>query len=178
MKLLIFLLKTIAILFLCFVLLCMGFLATSIYWRYGRCIRIPNGVVIAREAFLNPRNSYFTPNVVVKGPDGTVFSRGNDVLFYFSQTTALWNDNRLGSEPSNTHFTERLAYRPDLGLVRGWESPDLIKQVEREMGPLLEEGKRLKNTNILGVLTFLKDAPEYKSWNCDIPLLSMQESYP
>lgn len=171
-----------AVIFLCFVLVVNG-----LYRTYGPCVKLPNGVIVAHEAYINFKGYYFTPNVVVKGPDGTIFSRGNDELFYFSETTAWWVDEHHGDSPyigyeDIAHLPETgleaLAYRPDIGLVSAWNNRSLYEQLKHESGPLLEEGKKLHNTNVLGVLTFLMDDSKYASRDCDVPLFTFQDSYP
>lgn len=54
-----------------------------LYGYYGQCVRLPNGLIVAREAYINFNQPYFEQTMVVKGPDGTIFSRGNSGLFYF-----------------------------------------------------------------------------------------------
>jgi len=155
--------------------------------NFGPCVKLPNGIVVAHEAYISFSEPYFIPNVVVKGPDGTIFSRGNDDIFYFSETTAWWVDAHPGDKPyvgyeDVSHLPdsgyEGLAYRPDVGLVSAWKNPELRRQLKREAGPLLEEGKKLRNTNVLGVLTYLIDDPKYRSRDCDIPLFTFEKSYP
>ncbi len=185
MKFFILFLKLIAGFIFAVVFVCIALLVNGLYRTYGPCVKLPNGVIVAREAYINFKGYYFTPNVVVKGPDGTIFSRGNDGHFYFSETTAWWVD----LHPGNPHIPEDktqirknkregLAYRPDVGLVSAWNNRSLYEQLKRESGPLLEEGKKLRNTNVLGVLTFLIDDPKYYSRDCDVPLFTFEKSYP
>lgn len=109
-----------------------GLFATALvingfYQSFGPCVKLPNGIIVSHEAYINFSNPYFVPNVVVKGPDGTVFSRGNDGTFYFSETTAWWIDIHAGKYQNFYAFWsvahlrqsgyEGLAYRPDVGLV-------------------------------------------------------------
>ena len=187
MKFFILFLKLIAGFIFAVVFVCIALLVNGLYRTYGPCVKLPNGVIVAREAYINFKGYYFTPNVVVKGPDGTIFSRGNDGHFYFSETTAWWVDEHHGDNPywaygSVSHLPESgnegLAYRPDVGLVSAWNNRSLYEQLKRESGPLLEEGKKLRNTNVLGVLTFLIDDPKYYSRDCDVPLFTFEKSYP
>src|SRR5665811_1362912 len=124
---------------------------------FGQCVKLPNGMVVAREAYFNFSDTYFTPTVVVKGPDGTEFSRGNDEIFYFSATTAWWVDYYSETK------SDGLAYRPDASLVHRSENRDLRNKLISEAGELLEEGKTIKNTNILGIWTYLRKHPKYLS---------------
>ena len=73
---------------------------------------------------------------------------------------------------------EGLAYRPDVGLVSAWTNRPLYERLKREAGPLLEEGKKVKNTNVLGILVYLNFDPLYYSHDCNIPLVSFSHSYP
>jgi hypothetical protein len=150
-----------------------GLIFHGFYRTHDFCVRLPNGLVVAYEAYANLGRPYFLPNVVVKGPDGTVFSSGNDDPFYFSETTAYWSDIH-----GNFGGLEKLAYRPDVGLISSWHDPALRSRLIGEAGELLEEGKTLHNTNVLGVLTYLKDRPEYGSRDCGVPLVTMADSYP
>lgn len=147
----------------------------GLYKYYGTCVKLPNGITVAYEAYINFSQFYFTPNVVVKGPDGTTFSRGNDGTLYFSETTAWWVDIIPG-DPRERY--EGLAYRADVGLVSRWKNPELRRKLIQEAGELLEEGKTLNNSNILYVLIHLVDNPKYRSRECDIPFFSFERSYP
>ena len=155
-----------------------GLIINGFYQKHHRCVRLPNGVIIAYEAYMNVWRPYFLPDVVVRGPEGEILSRGNDEIFYFSQTTAYWTD----FEPDPTHpsgeSATSLVYHPDHGLVRGPNNRVLRRQLIDEAGPLLEEGKRINNTNVLGVLLFLRDVEDYASRDCHIPLISFTPSHP
>lgn len=180
-------LKIVAYFVSALLLIGVALLVYGLHRNFGPCVKLPNGVVVAHEAYINFKEPYFKPNVVVKGPDGTVFSRGNDGTFYFSETTAWWVDKHHGGNPyigyeSVSHLPESgyegLAYRPDVGLVSAWKNPELRNQLKREAGPLLEEGKTLKNSNVLHVLVTLVTDPKYRSRDCDIPLFTFEKSYP
>ena len=139
------------------------------------CVKLPNGVIISRDSYFNFSDQYLTPNVLVKGPDKEIFSRGNDGTFYFSKTTAWWVDIVGDGLPLPA---QGLAYRPDVGLVRKASDPSLYEKLVREAGPLLEEGRTLRNTNVLGVLLRLVENPRYRTRDCSIPLFTMTKSYP
>ena len=187
MKFFILFLKVIAGFIFAVIVVSIALIIHGLYRNYGPCIKLPNGIIVANEAYISFEGYYFSPNAVVKGPDGTIFSRGNDGTFYFSETTAYWVDEHHAGNPyiayeSVSHLPESglegLAYRPDVGLVSAWNNRSLYEQLKREAGPLLEEGKKLHNTNVLGVLTFLIDDPKYYSRDCDVPLFTFAESYP
>ncbi len=146
------------------------------YRNYGSCVKLPNGLIVAYESYINFAHNDYKPEAVVKEAGGKVLSRGdNDGPFYFSETTAWWTD--CHPLQNGDRACVGLAYRPDIGLVNGDKDPDLYTKLKREAGELLEEGKMLRNTNILGVLNFLIHAPEYYSGDCDIPFFSFTESY-
>lgn len=170
--------RTLIVIMVSLLLLPMGLIINGFYQKHHRCVRLPNGVIIAYEAYMNVWRPYFLPDVVVRGPEGEILSRGNDEIFYFSQTTAYWTD----FEPDPTHpsgeSATSLVYHPDHGLVRGPNNRVLRRQLIDEAGPLLEEGKRINNTNVLGVLLFLRDVEDYASRDCHMPLISFTPSHP
>lgn len=162
--------------FAMFLLLFLMFLGGR-YIEYGKCVQLPNGIIVTYEAYFNFSDQYLIPLIVVKGPDGTQFSRGNGHIFYFSDTTAWWKDNY-----SQTHGDqldgEILFYRPDMGLVKTAGKPDLRKQLRQEAGVLLEEGGKISNTNVLGIWLFLKDDPKYSSRDCHMKIITYEKYHP
>lgn len=153
-----------------------GLILNGFYQEHHRCVRLPNGVIIAYEAYTSFWRPFFLPDVVVRGPEGEILSRGNDENFYFSQTTAYWTDFEPGSAHPSGQSATSLVYHPDHGLVRGPNNRVLRRQLVDAAGPLLEEGERLNNTNVLGVLLFLRDVEDYASRDCHMPLISFEPS--
>jgi hypothetical protein len=149
-----------------------GLIINGFYQKHHQCVRLPNGVIIAFEAYMNFWRPYFLPDVIVRGPRGEILSRGNDETFYFSQTTAYWADFEPDpTDPSGESVT-RLVYHPEHGLVSGPNYRVLRRQLIEGAGPLLEEGSRINNTNVLGVLLSLRDVEEYASYDCHMTLIS------
>ncbi len=144
----------------------------------SECARLPNGIVISDDAVFSFNHTYYRSSVVVKGPDGTIFSRGNDGLFYFSETTAWWEDLHPGSPNIHESKKEGLIWRADIGLVSDWSNRVYYKNLITEAGPMLEEGKLLNNTNVKGALRILTSDPKYNSRDCDVPLFTFEKSYP
>ncbi|MGC6511156.1 MAG: hypothetical protein ACON4J_00085 [Parvibaculales bacterium] len=138
------------------------------------CVKLPNGIIISNDAYFNLSAQGFRSNVVVKGPDGGVLSRGNDDLFYFSETTAWWVDIQPGHTLDRR---EGLAYRPDVGLVSHRDNPQIYDQLISAAGQLLEEGKTIKNSNVLHVLGALKSHSRYASRDCGVPLFTKIPAY-
>lgn len=154
-----------------------GLIINGFYQEHHRCVRLPNGVIVAYEAYMSFWRPYFLPDYIVRGPDGTVLSRGGDGSLYFSQTTTYWADyDRDPTDPSGQSVTS-LVYHPDHGLIRGPNNRVLRRQLVDEAGPLLEEGERINNTNVAGILLFLRDVEDYASRNCHMPLISFEPSY-
>ena len=155
-----------------FGLLYSALVINGVYWKIGPCVKLPNGVIVAHEAYMNFARPYFSPNVVVKGPDGTVFSLGNHGTFHFSETTAWWMDfsRRRFEGP------EGVAYRFDVGLVRSWENPHLYERLRREAGPPLEANMKASDPYIMDVLHVLRTHPRYRTRDCGISLFSFSES--
>lgn len=139
------------------------FLQNWVY-KYGTCVKLPNGLIVSYEALFDFSKPYWIPEPVVRSIHGDIISFGNDEPFYFSNTTAFWVDyDRYPGQ------NEALAYRPDTGLIERSDNPKLYETLISEAGDLLEEGKRLNNTNVLGVLHFLRPSARYFSDDCNIP---------
>jgi len=153
-----------------------GLIINGFYQEHHQCVRLPNGVIVAYEAYINFWRPYFLPDVVVRGPEGEILSQGNDETLYFSQTTTYWIDYERDPEDPSGESAKRLVYHPDHGLVRGPNNRVLRRQLIDGAGPLLEEGGRLNNSNVLHVLVMLRDDPHYTSNDCHMPLISFEPS--
>lgn len=161
----------------CLVMISVALIIHGFYREHHRCVRLPNGVIVAYEAYMNFWRPYLLPDVVVRDAEGGLLSRGNDEPFHFSQTTAYWTD----FEPDPTHRSGEsatsLVYHRDHGLVRGPNNRVLRRQLIEGAGPLLEEGDRINNTNVLGILMFLREVEEYASRDCHMALISFEPSH-
>ena len=90
------LLKYLSFSVFCFFLLSFCLIYTARNTKYRFCAELPNGLRIGREALFDPRKYLWTPNVVVKLPDGTTLVPGGSHSFYFSETTVYGDVNRPG----------------------------------------------------------------------------------
>ncbi|WP_424831560.1 hypothetical protein [Ruegeria sp.] len=147
----------------------LGYVVLFLHHRiedYGTCVRLPNGVIVSYQALFDLSRSFGTPLPVVRGPDFQILSVGNDERLLFSQTTAFWVDidERQGSATG-------LVFQPDVGLVTRGKDPALYSELVGDAGEWLEQGERLNNTNVLGVLYALKNYPEYQAPSCQVPLI-------
>jgi hypothetical protein len=156
----------------------LGLIINGFYQKHHQCVRLPNGVIVAYEAYMNFWRPYFLPDVVVRDPEGEILSRGNDETLYFSQTTTYWIDYERDPEDPSGQSATSLVYHPDHGLVRGPNNRVLRRQLIEGAGPLLEEGERISNTNVAGILRFLRDVEDYASRECHMPLISFEPSHP
>lgn len=153
-----------------FIILVLAYSALFLRHRiaeFGTCVRLPNGVIASYQALFDLSRPFGTPVPVVRDPDFQILSVGNDERLLFSQTTAFWVDidERQGS-------TTGLVFKPDVGLVHRTKNPALFSELIGDAGEWLEQGKRLNNTNVLGVLYALKNDPNYQAPSCQVPLVT------
>ncbi|NOD36976.1 MULTISPECIES: hypothetical protein [unclassified Ruegeria] len=152
-----------------FIILVLAYSALFLRHRieeYGSCVRLPNGVIVSYQALFDLSRPFGTPVPVVRDPGFQILSVGNDERLVFSKTTVFWVDidERQGSATG-------LVFQPDVGLVTRSENRALYSDIIGEAGEWLEQGERLNNTNVLGVLYALKNDPGYQAPSCPVPLV-------
>lgn len=106
-------------------------------WQGGQCFELPNGLLVGREAFFDPREYLWKPRVTLKLPDGTVPVKDRIGRFSFSQTTAVGVAELQGIAALDYGF----AYRPDVGLVVSYENRALYEKLQDEGGPWISLGR-------------------------------------
>ncbi|MEJ8573107.1 hypothetical protein V3328_16565 [Microbaculum marinum] len=149
-------------------------------WASGSvCIQLPNGLLLGREALVDPYTPYWQPNVILKYPDGTpVLSDWVD-SFYFTETT-VWGGTLNGvlkglGGDGRDHPAYResvfFAYRPDAGLVYLHEDPDTYERLKQEAGQIIWVLGPEVHTNLLGTFLKLVEDPASRRKFCPLPIL-------
>lgn len=131
-----------SLLLLCFFLF-LG--AWGVVYRYQAlrvCGVFPNGLLIGREALFNRRGEGGEIYARLKLPDGEFLLDMPAYDIRFSETT-VWGRAWPKQQPPSAQNQAgkhrlrpyRFAYRPDAGLVRETQSPELYARLRRDSGP-------------------------------------------
>jgi hypothetical protein len=162
----------------------LGFVALVVVYVFGGawvirsgCVVLPNGMLIGREAYIDPDRYFWNPIVVLKYPDGSVALSDWVEDFYFSETTVYGGtlNGIIGRDNPAYRPDVFFAYRPDVGLVYRHEDPETYRRLKEEAGPLIWVMKRAGatevHTNLLGTyLELKKDRANRRSF-CPLRIL-------
>lgn len=92
-----------------------------LYHRF-ECVAMPNGFLIGRATVFTSLNGW-SPDVVIRYPDGRLFSRGDTKMHFWD------NESFAGELPETPDGRiDRYVYVNNVGLIRQSERPDLYKQ--------------------------------------------------
>jgi len=146
--------------------------ALALYQRinaYRVCAKLPNGLLIGYAALFDPQEYLWTPNVVLKLPDGTILIPENVGWFYFSETTVYGS-----AEPKlDAKWDYAFAYRPDVGLILEKDEPDRYKKLKNEAGQLIwiygDQGNPV-HTGLMGTYYKSIEDPAFRREGCPITL--------
>ncbi len=131
------------------------------------CARLPNGMLISKEAIFDRNDKYWHSfHAVLKKPDGDIIYGFGDWANHITQTTI---------------YSSYSAYRPDVGLVQEDENPELYARLIKEAGALIyingsPSAKEGENQN--GHLSFtliyeiLRAHPDYQYKGCPVALFA------
>ncbi len=132
------------------------------------CVKLPNGAFIARQSIITNHPSYwFNYEVSLKHEDGTIISGFSDWQVHITQSTI---------------YSYETAYRPDIGLIKRADNPEIYQKIIDKAGALIQippigenEKPPAKNVNGQINLRYAYDAlrftPPYKYEYCSIRLL-------
>lgn len=114
--------------------ICAAIFALVFSWGIStRCVQLPNGINIGRQAIVDFAKPYFRPEVVPKFPNGKSLLPGDAWPFFTTETTVYGT-----AEANNPDDDFRFVWRMDTGLIRRDTDPVRYQLLIDEAGQLLE----------------------------------------
>lgn len=140
---------------------CVAVFASGLFWGFPtRCVQLPNGVNIGRQALVNLARPYFRPEVVPKFANGKSLLPGDAWPFFTTETTVYGT-----AEANDPNDDFRFVWRRDAGLIRKDEDPIRYERLIEEAGPLLE-GTRYGGFGSEVIMRELQKQPDYANQTC------------
>lgn len=136
-------------------------LSLGFYWGVPtRCVQLPNGLNIGKQALIDLNRPYFMPDIVPKFRNGRSLLPGDAWPFYATETTV--HGRALEADPEDDFW---FAWREDTGLVLKTENSVLYEKLISEAGtPLGNKGVRGVDSHI--VMMELQSRSEYAYQTC------------
>ncbi len=133
------------------------------------CVRLPNGMLISREALFDRKHRHwYSFHAVLKKPDGEIIHNYRYFTNHVTETTI---------------YSSYSAYRPDVGLVQEDENPELHARLVKEAGPLIyinggPFAKEGQNQNghlaLTSIYNILRKHPDYQHKGCPVALFAKE----
>lgn len=140
---------------------CAAICALVFSWGVAtRCVQLPNGMNIGKQALIDLNRPYFRPDIVPKFPNGKSLIPGDAWPFFVTKTTVY---GTAIEKDADDDF--RFVWRMDTGLVRRDEDPTRYQRLIEEAGPLLE-GTRHGGFGTEIIMWQLQKQPEYANQSC------------
>ncbi|MEW9921088.1 hypothetical protein AB2B41_15855 [Marimonas sp. MJW-29] len=141
--------------------ICAAIFALAFSWGVPtRCVQLPNGMNIGKQAIIDLAKPYFRPEVVPKFQNGKSLLPGDAWPFFTTETTVY------GTAEANDADDDFLfVWRMDTGLIRKDEDPARYQRLIEEAGPLLE-GTRYGGFGSEIIMRQLQKQPAYADQTC------------
>ena len=135
--------------------------ASGFFWGLPtRCVQLPNGLNIGKQALIDLSRPYFRPDIVPKFDNGRSLLPGDAWPFFATGTTV----HGLAEE-ANPQDDFWFAWRKDTGLVLKAENPALYEKLVSEAGtPLGNRGINVVSSHI--VMMELQKKTEFAGQTC------------
>ncbi|MEN8710186.1 MAG: hypothetical protein ABF310_09260 [Paracoccaceae bacterium] len=136
-------------------------LAFGVYWGLPtRCVQLPNGLNIGKQAVIDLSEPFFIPDIVPKFKNGKSLLPGDAWPFYATNTTV--HGLADGHDTQNVFW---FAWRHDTGLVLRKDNPELYETLVSEAGaPMGNKGISLVDSHV--VMMELQEQPNYANQKC------------
>ena len=136
--------------------------------KFGQCIRFPNGTEIGYEANIDFGNPYFSPDAVLRDPQGKIIAKDVSPIHITENATFGW----AWHETENGREGFRFIWTRESGIVREDRNPDIYRRLERDSGDTYDGIPQNKNINTTWLLINLMKDPRFKSNRCKTSLLT------
>ena len=136
-------------------------LTLGFFWGVPtRCVQLPNGLNIGKQALIDLNRPYFRPDIVPKFDNGQSLLPGDAWPFYVTETTVY--GLALEADPENDFW---FAWREDTDLVLKAEDQPLYEKLVSEAGaPIGNKGINVVGSDI--VMMELQKRSEYADQTC------------
>lgn len=129
---------------------------------FGDCFRLPSGVEIGYQAYMDLSRPYFQPAAVLREADGRVI--GQEVFPIYLTEKAAYGYAATDYDTPRSYFA--FIWTAETGLVKRDENPDLYHSLLQDPGEIHYENTEGINVNTLWVLTKFKKSGAFASDQC------------
>lgn len=141
--------------------ICAAISAIAFSWGVPtRCVQLPNGMNIGKQALIDLNRPYFRPDIVPKFRNGRSLLPGDAWPFFTTETTV--HGLALEADPEDDFW---FAWREDTGLILKKENLPLYEKLVSEAGaPMGNKGINAVDSHV--VMIELQRRPEYANETC------------
>lgn len=129
----------------------------------GACFKLPTGLEIGREAYLDLSRPYFKPVVVLREPDGTVIGQEVAPLHLTDKAAYGW---ALIDYDDNIGHDFKFIWTRETGTVKNSENPALYERLMQDPGDVYYGATKEMNVNTLWYYMRFKEQNAFRSRSC------------
>jgi len=136
--------------------------------KFGDCVRLPNGIEIGYEAYVDFSRPYLRPVAVLRTPNGVVI--GQEVSPLHITEKAAFGLAWLDYDSPRSDFA--FIWTVETGVVKEAEQPELYLRLSQDLGETYYGAPKDMNTNTLWLLNRFLEEGQFQSNRCSTSLLT------
>ena len=134
--------------------------------KFGECVRLPNGIEIGYEAYVDFSRPYLRPVTVLRTPSGAVI--GQDVSPIHITDKAAFGSAWVDYDSPKSDF--KFIWTAGTGVVKKTEDPELYLRLSQDLGETYYGAQKDRNTNTLWLFNRLLKEDQFQSDQCSTSL--------
>jgi hypothetical protein len=134
--------------------------------KFGDCVRLPNGIEIGYEAYVDFSRPYLRPVAVLRTPTGEII--GQEISPIHITDKAAFGSAWVDYNSSRSDFT--FIWTTGTGVVKKSEEPELYLRLSEDLGETYYGAPVDMNTNTLWLFNRLSEEERFQSDRCGTSL--------
>lgn len=136
--------------------------------KFGDCVRLPNGIELGYEAYLDFSRPYLIPDAVLREPNGNVIA--NDIWPIHVTEKAAFGKALFENNDYRSDY--RFIWTAETGVVNEHENPELYQRLSNDLGEVYYGAPKEMNTNTLWIFKRLSEDERFHSSDCNTSLVT------